>query len=260
MLKRFARCCMLLCLAVTAQASAACGELTVAFYEHGALYHVDANGVASGIDIEIIDELAKRTGCRFRQVHESRVRIWAMLEAGKLDMSVSGIPTPERGKFARFVPYVGTHNYILMDRATADSVPSLDAFLADSRLRLGIVKSFRHGPVLDAWIEKLRAQGRVYETSDFTGLVNLFKIGRVHAMPAQPPSWAIVFKQEMADNAIRAMDWAPNDIIIGALILSRARVPLETIRAMRDDGTLEAIYKRHVGMQIAPGMLNYQGR
>ena len=115
MLKQFFACCVL-ALTVTAPRAAQpeCGTLGLAFYELGALYYSKPDGGWAGIDKDIVDELEKRTGCHFQATLESRVRIWTLLASGKLDMSVSGISTPEREKFARFVPYFSTRNYVLL--------------------------------------------------------------------------------------------------------------------------------------------------
>ena len=88
------------CLAGSA-AAASCGPYTVAMYQHGALYYRSGEQWA-GIDKDIVDELARRTGCELRMTRDSRIRIWTMLKEGTLDMTMSGISTPEREGFARF--------------------------------------------------------------------------------------------------------------------------------------------------------------
>ncbi|MET3132406.1 polar amino acid transport system substrate-binding protein [Oxalobacteraceae bacterium GrIS 1.11] len=264
---RLLLCCTLICLGATARAgqpvgSACGGELSVAFYEHGALYYRGADGNWTGIDKDVVDELGRRSGCRLQGLTDSRVRIWAMLKQGRLDMTVSGIPTPERAKFARFVPYMSTRNYVLLSKSVAPAVRSLDAFLAEPSYKVAVIKSFKHGPTYDAWLDQLRAQGRVYETADYQSLMQLFKIGRVQAILSLETSWAPKGRDPKQDG--RAMNWAPKDVVIGALVLSREKVPAETVelfahtmRAMRADGTLKAIFERHVGPELAAGLLNY---
>ncbi len=88
----------LVCLQAPAALAAACGEYSAAFYEHGALYRKEADGNWSGIDKDILDEVAKRSGCRFNTMLDSRIRIWTRLEQGTLDVTVSGIATAERGR------------------------------------------------------------------------------------------------------------------------------------------------------------------
>ncbi|MES2128612.1 MAG: transporter substrate-binding domain-containing protein [Pseudomonadota bacterium] len=256
MLKRSLASLALLCASL---AHADCGELNVAYYDHGAFYSRHSDGSWGGIDKDVIDELARRCGCRFTASIDSRVRIWTRLANGTLDMTVSGIPLPEREKFARFIPYIYSHNYALLAKSVAPELRTPEAFLAETKYKVGAVRSFKHGVLFDAWLDKLRAQGRVYEASDFSTLVHLFKIGRVQAIVAQPMTWVTRLQPE----EFTAMDWAPNERVVGALVLSRARVPQATyesmekaIRAMREDGTLRAIFERHVGPELAVALLN----
>ena len=262
-LTRLILCCTLLGLGA-APGARACGLMTIAFYDHGALYYRAPDGEWSGIDKDVVAELGRRSGCRFHSLTDSRVRIWAMLNAGNVDMSVSAIPTPERRKFARFVPYISTRNYLLLPKNVAANVHSLDEFLAEPSYKVAVVKSFKHGPTYDAWLDKLRAQGRVYESADYTSLVHLFKIGRVQAILSLATSWTPLAKQGGLPEDFQAMDWAPKDMVVGALVISRQTVPAgtvglleKTIREMRADGTLKSIFERHVGAELAAGMLSF---
>jgi polar amino acid transport system substrate-binding protein len=264
MLKRF----LLLAFAIVPFGSAlageraACGQYSAAFYEHGALYHREADGKWSGIDKDVLDEISRRSGCQFQTTLESRVRIWSRLENGTLDVSVSGIPTPEREKFAIFLPYLGAHNYLLVRRSLPEKAQTAAGFLADPELKVAVVKSFKHGAVYDAWLDQLRSQGRVYEAPDLSAVLNLFKIGRVHAMLALPTTVALDLQQE--GDRLKLLDFVKKNDVIGALILNRQNVPpravelmRKAIRDMRDDGTLKAIYARYVGPALAAELILY---
>jgi len=251
------------CWAATAIAAPPCGSFKIALYDHGALYSRAADGHWRGIDADLVDELGRRTGCRLTQVLESRVRIWTMMAAGQLDMTVSGIATPEREAHAYFLPYFASRNYILLSKEVDAQLRSLDQLAADPHFKVAAVKSFRHGPTLDAWLARLRAQGRVYDAVDFTALMRLVQIGRVHAIIALETSW-LPRRAETAAAGLRVMDWAQQDRVVGSLVLSRKRVPEATaalfasaIAAMRQDGTLEAIFARHMGPVAAAAMLRY---
>ncbi|MFA9216606.1 MAG: substrate-binding periplasmic protein [Sphingomonadaceae bacterium] len=263
MVLRLILCCLLLA-SVRAAGAAPCGELQVSFYEHGALHYRDAQGHWTGIDKDVVEELARRTGCRFLPHTESRVRIWTAMLNGTLDMTVSGIATPEREQAATFISYLSERNFVILQPEAAQRVNSLDSFLATPDYKVAVIKSFKHGPTYDAWLDKLRAQGRVYETADYSSLLRLFKLRRVNAVLALGVSWAAVTRQGDMNDHYRLMDWAPRDRIIGGLVLSRQRVPepvvaqfRRAIQAMREDGTLKAIFERHVGPELAAMMVNY---
>lgn len=239
-------------------------SIGLAFYELGVLYYKTSDGGHAGIDLDVVEELSRRTGLRFQSILESRVRIWTRLANGTLDMSVSGIATPEREQFARFIPYFATRNYVLLRRDLPATAQSPEGFLADPNYKVAVVKSFKHGAGYDRWLDQLRAQGRVREAADFQMVLHLLKIGRVHAVLALPTSWVPALKQEGMAATIQVQDWWPKDRIVHGLILSRQRIPeasaermATAIQSMRDDGTLLAIFQRHIGPEFASSLLKY---
>lgn len=238
-----------------------CGPYTLAFFELGAHYYRNATGEHAGIDKDVVDELSRRSGCKFSTVLESRVRIWDQLAKHKLDLSVSGIATPERQQFAESLPYFQTRNYALLRRELAASLTTPEAFLADPLRRVAVVKSFKHGAVFDAWLAQLRAQNRVDELADFDSVLRVFKAGRVDAMLALPTALARGQGVNSALDQVSIMDWAPHERIVHALIVSRERVdPADRellrlgLQSMHKDGSLEAIFRRHVDAATAKAM------
>jgi polar amino acid transport system substrate-binding protein len=230
----------------------------LAYYELGALFYRTDDGSYAGIDKDVIEELEHRTSCHFKTSIESRVRIWSQLSNGTLDMSVSGISTPEREKFVRFIPYFATRNYVLMKKDTPSAAQTMDGFLANPTLLVAVVKSFRHGPVYDEWLDKLHSQKRVHEAADFETVMRLFAVNRVNAVLALPTSFQPFLQQNRLVDTTLIKDWSPADRVVHGLIVSRTRVSqtqfdiLETgLRSMRVDGSLDKIFKRHIGDSLA---------
>jgi polar amino acid transport system substrate-binding protein len=249
--------------AATAAASpvqaSACGPYRVAFYETGLLYFKNKADEYVGIDKDFIEELSRRTGCVFVRFMDSRVRIWTTLAEGRLDMTVSGIETPERLKFAVFVPYVANNrNYLLVRNEVATAVRTLQEFSADKSLQLGVVRGFVHGDTLDPWVTALRSEGRVQEVGDLEVLARVFAAGRVDAFLTQPIVWPPLLERNQLDGKVKMLDVAPRDSAGLGLVLSRQRVAAAdaarmraATEAMRADGTLEAIFARYVSPSMA---------
>lgn len=251
----------LLCPRPAAAVEPICGQYTLAFYELGVLYYRDVDGTAAGIDKDVVEELTRRTGCQFNTVVESRVRIWHQMSQQLLDLSVSGIATPEREKFAHFIPYFQTRNYALLRLELSNALPTPQAFLADATRKVGVVKSFKHGSFYDAWLQSLREQQRVVELADFETAVRMFKLGRVDAVLALPTSLIRLLQKEGLKDRIKVMDWAPQERLVHGLIVSRQRVsPADqqalraALAAMQADGSLYRIFKHHVGKDLAYDM------
>lgn len=236
----------------------ACGPYGVTYYEYGAFYFRSDAGDFTGIDKLLIEELAKRSGCVLIGVLDSRVRTWARLEAGTLAITVSAIETPERQRFAEFIPYFKSRNYVLLKKTLAKQVSTREAFDAHPKLRLAVVKSFKHGPSVDAWVDKLRAQGRVDEYGDAETVARVVARGRDDAFLAEPGVWGPTLRQSGLENAVAPYDWFPNDNFVAGLALSRVQVRPQdaqrlrtALQEMRKDGALEKIYRRFLEAGIA---------
>ncbi|MES2105519.1 MAG: transporter substrate-binding domain-containing protein [Pseudomonadota bacterium] len=232
----------------------ACGPYNVAFYETGSLYFKNDNGEYTGIDKDVMAELAKRTACKLNIFLDSRVRTWTALADGTLDMTVSALATPEREVFAQFVPYIqNNRNYLIVKNELPTHARSLAGFADSKSLKLGVVRGFKHGASLDPWIDGLRAAGRVFEEADLEALARLLALGRIDGFFTQPVVWEPLLRRNHLENKVSKLDVAPMDSANLGLAFSRKRVAAEDIKliqraieAMRADGTLAAIYARYL--------------
>ena len=235
--------------------------ITFGLYEHGRLYDAVTD---RGIDKDVAEALARLSGCRFVFVVRPRARIWRELESGRLMMSGSAIPTPERGEFVWFATYMAVKNYVVVNAAL--KVNSASQFAANPQLRWGAVRSYRHGPHADEFIGALRAQGRVVEESDLPSLIRLFTRGRMDAFFAHPPILAKYLDELPTLQPPRVVDWFPEDEPArGALVFSKRHFSVQEMSAwralvekMRVDGTLKAIYERHLGKALAQTLLDFK--
>lgn len=237
----------------------ACGPYRVAFYEYAVLYHHDADDRYRGIDRDVIDELARRSGCRFETVLESRARTWALMASGGMDITVSAVVTPERERLMEMLPYMQSQRVLLLrDRAVPTTA---EAFIADTQRRLLMVRTARDGPQMEAQLARLRAQGRIVEATDQPAAIRAFKAGRADALLLGTASLAWLRQQEPGFADHEAVVWTPTERIVAALALSREQVSepdrallRKTLVAMRHDGSLDAILRHHVGDRLARAM------
>lgn len=239
-----------------------CGELKVALYEHGAMYYFDQQQKPKGIDLDIIDELERRSGCKFVRSVDSRIRIWTQMEQATLDMTVSAVANPERERYAQFLLYITGRNYALLQQDLPKSAYTLQGFLEQTDLKLGVIKTFRHGATFDHFVQQLRAQNRVIEVADYLSLYRIFKAKRVDAIIGLPVSWGQHDIRQTYLSEAQIMDWAPYERIEAGLALSRARIPPSTVqllqvhlKAMLQDGTVLKIFRRHVSEPHASNLV-----
>jgi polar amino acid transport system substrate-binding protein len=204
--------------------------------------------------VDLLRELKRRSGCRFEGVTMTRARIWTEIASGRLDMTPSGIATPERVKLYAFAPYVLLKHRVWMLKNHTAAPGGLAGFTADRALRWGAVRGYKHTPAYDAALDQARAQGRVVEATDDRQLLRLLAEGTVDAIINQ----SVVIRRYAAEHPRKpqlvGLDWAPQDAVAPAgLVLSRARFGeaelgywRQLVREMRRDGTLARIMRRHV--------------
>lgn len=243
-----------------------CGAkpIRLAFYQYGYFYFLDKQS-ASGIDKDIVDELARRSGCKFDVQVLARARIWAELANGGLDMSVSGIQNAERDQFAWFAHYLTMKNYVILGAAVPQATQSANAFLQQKALQIGVVRAFKHGTEQDKWIDQLRADNRVQDSANVETLFKKLKEGRIDALFSQPP----VYSKNIADlglqQSIRIQDWMPGDKgVPHGLILAKSRFDAAEAKAwqalinnLRVDGTLKRIYAKYLSAPEVSAMLDF---
>ena len=238
----------------------ACGPYRLAFHEYAGLYHRDADGLYRGIDKDIVDELARRSGCRLELRLESRARTWALLGTGGVDITVSAVVTAERQRIAELVPYIQSRRVVLLRNAGVPGAP--DAFVQDAQRRLLNVRGARDAPQMEALLARLQQQGRIVEAPDQRTAVRAFKAGRADALLMDAISLAQLRQLDPALQAYEAVFWTPDERVVAALALSLRRISeadrrllRDTLLAMRRDGSLHAIIRRHVGDSLAPAVL-----
>lgn len=249
--------CALLLTGAAAQAGAAnslCPEpLQVGYYDFGAHYQPETG---QGIDVDVVEELMRRIGCKAQGRHLSRVLIWRMMTAGTLDLATAALDLPERRPYADFVPYFQSRNEAVLRRGAGGTALTAAAFATDDNLRFGVVRSFRHGEGWDPWIAAMREQGRVTEVPDSRTLLLMLEHGRIDGFPALPSVLDRLLKERGGAAVpfwVRRPWFADLPYSASNIALQRERIkpPLreqiaQAILEMRRDGTLERIFARHL--------------
>lgn len=250
--------------------SAPCPEraVSVAFYEFGALYtstSTDHTGglFGTGIDVDVVRELQRRSGCRFEGLTMTRARIWSELEAGRLDMTTSGISTPEREKLYAFAPYIQLKHHVWMLKDHAPVRGGLAEFMATPALRWGAVRGYKHTPTYDVALDQARTQGRLVEATDDVALLRLLAEGTVDAVIGH----SVVMRRYAAEHPRKpqlvALDWAPQQSVVPeGMVLARSRFNDSELTYWRNlvrdvvrDGTFLRIARRHVTEDEAAELL-----
>lgn len=236
----------------------ACGPYRVALYDFGRLYYRNAEGQITGIDKEVIDTLARRSGCTFEVKVDSRVRIWTALKAGSVDVVTSALATPDRLALGEFAPYLQARNQLLVRQGLAPGANTLAGLLAEPGLRVVVVKSFVHGAPFDDWLTEMRRQGRLSEVGDFEAVLRVFAAGHADAIVASCMTLPLVKRAFGEVEGFRVIESAIGEPREAGLLFSRRTVSeadrqrlRAALAAMVRDGTVFDILKRHLDERAA---------
>ncbi|MEI7430038.1 MAG: transporter substrate-binding domain-containing protein [Betaproteobacteria bacterium] len=232
-----------------------CGStpIRVGQFKLGYRYYVE-NGEEKGINKDIVEELRKRTGCRFVTQEMSFARIWADLASGDLDMSISGIRSPERDKSLWCASTIASKNYTVIRTALSAKIHSAEDFMSNEKLQFGVVRGYTHGVELDRWLETARKENRVEESASVDVLFEKLKAGRIDAIFSFPFVYRKILLDQKMEGDFVIQDWAPKDKgIIGCIMLNKNRFSENEakrwqalVRKIHDDGTLKRIFNRYL--------------
>lgn len=230
---------------------------SLALHEHGLLY---AGQTGEGIDKDVADELARRSGCRIAVSVMPRARIWQLIESGALDFSLSGITNEAREKYASFAWYFSNKYYLLVRK---DAGVRTHADLVDNpKLLLGVIRSFRYSPTANRMVDRLDAQQRVSYASHLEPLFEILLQNRAQAMIIEPFDYPTITSGRLREETtVLEFDDPP---VPHGLIMSKKALPAAqqqawrgVIDAMRRDGTMQRIFEKYFKPELAREMTRF---
>lgn len=231
--------------------------LTLALHEHGLLY---SSASGTGIDRDMADELALRSGCRISVTVQPRARIWQLIESGALDFSLSGIANPERDRFASFAWYFSNKYYLLVRKDAG--VQRIEDFERHDALHLGVIRSFRYSASANRLVDRLQEARRVSQAAGFDPLYQVLQSNRIQGMIIEPFDFPETQSARLRELAL-TIEFSDAPVPHG-LIMSKASVPpaeqekwRRLVQAMRADGTVLRIFQKYFPRDLAQTMVNF---
>ncbi|WP_434630819.1 substrate-binding periplasmic protein [Chromobacterium sp. CV08] len=224
--------------------------IRLAFYPIGQFYRD-----RSGLDWDVAEELRRRSGCRFEYVVMPRARIWKELEAGRLDITLSAIATPERENVYWFLNYIQLKQYVLLSPSLPAGIASMEDFLdAGPQWRWTIVRSYSTSAYYDPLIARLAAQGRVVEVTEEDVLFRMLVQNRAVGMFSTPMVYRAKLREFGLEDKVRVVDWdrqsapSPRGIVFTKRTFAEADIGpwREMVDGMNRDGTMRRLIGRYM--------------
>lgn len=223
--------------------------IKVSLFDFGKLYSKDKD---AGVDKDLVKLLQDESGCQFEIQVKPRARIWLELSAGGTDLATAGISNPEREQYGFFVPYVRSKNVVLIDKKFK-KVNSFEEFQkAEGRTRVGVVRSFKHGEKIDAFLESETKLGKVSEFVSVEDVGQAFVKGSIQMMFGASLVYPSLLEQLKLKDQVVIKDWETTENL-GCFVFSRKRFNPEQlsewknlIDKVRKSKQFAAILKKHL--------------
>lgn len=134
---------------------------------------------AAGIYPTLLRELSASTGCEFQLQRVPRARLQKMFEGGQADLLLPASASPARDRDGEFVPLIQSRASLLTLTPVAQrpGPRSMAELLSQPDFKLAVVRGFSFGPAYDSAITILRAQKRLVEEADATGIARALRQG-----------------------------------------------------------------------------------
>lgn len=142
---------------------------------------------------------------------------------------------------------------------------SFAEFLADPKLSIGGVRSYRYSPYYDPFVDKLIAQKRHVEGPDPGAVYRMFGVPRFDAFITSPILYLYYIKQHNLPTPPRIENWDTGGPTPSGLVLSKKSfTPAQAaqwgalIQNMLADGTVQKIAIQHLGTELGTSSV-YRG-
>ena len=230
---------------------------TLALHDHGLLYSAETD---AGIDKDVADEMARRSGCKITISLMARARIWQLIESGALDFSLSGISNPDRDQFASFAWYFSNKYYLLVRKDAR--VKEVSDFARNDRLQLGVIRSFRYSDSANQLVDALTRESRVSLAGGLDPLYRTLMTNQIQGMIIEPFDFPAVDEKQIRD-ICTIIEFNDPSMAHGLIMSKKSLSSAEQekwralINAMRADGTLLRIFKKYFSPEMASALVNF---
>jgi len=132
---------------------------------------IDArDGTIGGVYPDILRGIQAKGDCAFALTLVPRARMEAMFRNGQSDLLIPATRSPQRDASGVFVPLIHNRVTLISTRSERAPIATARELLAQSQLRVSLVRGYSFGPAYDELVKVLQRQGRVQFESDTTAV------------------------------------------------------------------------------------------
>jgi polar amino acid transport system substrate-binding protein len=205
-------------------------------------------GKIGGISVDVVNEIARRTGCKFEFLWFPRQRLFIELEAGHIDMTMGALRTPERDAYARHLPYAYLQYDLILSEPQGRRYASLADFVARGTGRLNVTRGMTYDAAVETQLALLASAGRLEVVNDFETVFGKMEMGRADGTLATPPIYARYLKSSVLRERTAVIPLPEATPRFTGAYLSKKTMPA----AVRQRYT--AALKAMMAEQVVPGL------
>lgn len=217
----------LYCCHVAAKAGAVCPPVTRVGLSDLGYSSYRENGRIVGIAVDVINEMAKRSGCKFEFHWYPRQRLFVELQSGHIDMAMGAFRTPERDAYARHLPYAYLQYDLILREAPARSYASLSEFVERGAGRLNVTRGLVYDSPIETQLALLANAGRLEVVNDFETVFGKLEMGRADGTIATAAIYGKYLKDGKLKNSV-VIPIAEATPRVTGIYVSRNTVPTRT--------------------------------
>jgi polar amino acid transport system substrate-binding protein len=239
----------------SALAAPACPAASVGVSDLGYSSYLDG-AVIHGSNVDILEEIQKRSGCTLNIQWYPRSRLYAQFFNHQLDMTGASLRTAERDRYGIWLPYTYTHFELLLLNQDAGKFRSLADFVDHSRARLNLTRGIGYTPQTQRQLDRLEKLGRLEYVNDYTVVFRKILAGRAEGTLAPATIHLLNQRQFGLVGKMRASTVSESPRTMVGLYVSN-QVPPEVLQRYADalrsivaDGTMQKFYEHYLGAQI----------
>ncbi|SHN12798.1 amino acid ABC transporter substrate-binding protein, PAAT family [Duganella sacchari] len=236
-----------------AEAGGDCPSMTrVGFSDLGYTSYRE-NGRISGIAVDVVNELARRSGCKFEFHWYPRQRLFVELQAGRIDMAMGAFRTPERDAYARHLPYAYLQYDLILRDASGQSYASLSDFVERGTGRLNITRGLVYDSAIETQLARLATAGRLELVNDFETVFGKLEMGRADGTVATAAIYAKYLQHPRLKDSVTVIPIAEAAPRFTGIYVSKKNISPEVrlryasaLKTMVADQYVAGLYGRYI--------------
>ncbi|TFW16849.1 substrate-binding periplasmic protein [Duganella callida] len=213
-------------------------------------------GVIRGTNIDVLNEIQRRSGCSLRIGWYPRGRLYAQFYSHALDLTGASLRSPERDRHGIWLPYTYTRFELVLLNQHAGQFASLADFVNHSKARLNVTRGIFYTPETQAQLDRLQRLGRLEYVNDYSVVFRKIVAGRAEGTLAPATIHLLNQRQfglsgKMSAAAVSEAPRMMVGIYVSHQVPPAARQKYaDAIRGIVTDGTMQRIYEKYLGAEL----------